>query len=681
MNILFEEDGSFRAGTMLADNNTSLQVELPSGKRSKVKAANVLLRFAAPAPAELMQRAERDATEIATDFLWEVSPENEFSFDELAADYFGAKPDAVQAATVLMRLHAAPIYFHRKGKGRYRKAPAEILQAALAGIEKKRLTQLAIDSMTAQLISGNLPVELSSMLNPLLYAPDRNRSETKALEAACAATGKSPAQLLHACGALPSTHDFHFGRFLHEYFPAARGGVNFPAYTSAEIPANLPVADVRAFSIDDAATTEIDDAFSVTPHANGWRIGIHIAAPGLGFSPESALGKIARDRLSTVYMPGQKITMLPTAVVEQFTLAAGATVPAISLYLELATDLRILSQHSCIEQIHIAANLRHHDIEPVFNEETLATGLSEFAYRDELKLLWELATVLEAGRGEIRRATQRKDYNFNVDWAASSPNVASESGVISISERQRGSPLDTLVAELMIVANSSWGALLRDAGVPALYRAQSAGKVRMTTVAAAHEGLGVDCYAWSSSPLRRYCDLLNQWQLIAHLQGNPPPFRAKSTELLAAMRDFDLTYSAYADFQRGMERYWCLRWLQQEACHQVTARVIKEQLVRLEDVPLVMRLLDLPPAEVASPGRRVLLAIDRIDLLGAEIHASFIELVQGQTDTALDAEELDESELAAEMVTELEIELNPEIVTESRSDSAIASTGETPAAD
>jgi exoribonuclease-2 len=229
----------------------------------------------------------------------------------------------------------------------------------------------------------------------------------------------------------------------------------------------------------------------------------------------------------------------------------------------------------------------------------------------------------------------------------------------------------------MIVANSSWGALLRDAGVPALYRAQSAGKVRMTTVAAAHEGLGVDCYAWSSSPLRRYCDLLNQWQLIAHLQGNPPPFRAKSTELLAAMRDFDLTYSAYADFQRGMERYWCLRWLQQEARHEVTARVIKEQLVRLEDVPLVIRLLDLPPPEVASPGRRVQLSIDRIDLLGAEIHASFVELVQGQTDVALDADELDESELAAEMVPELKTE----IVAESRSDSAIAPTGETPAAD
>lgn len=49
MNILFEEDGAFRAGHVMADNTSSLQVELPSGKRSKVKAASVLLRFEQPA--------------------------------------------------------------------------------------------------------------------------------------------------------------------------------------------------------------------------------------------------------------------------------------------------------------------------------------------------------------------------------------------------------------------------------------------------------------------------------------------------------------------------------------------------------------------------------------------------------------------------------------------------------
>ena len=670
MNVLFEEDGAFRAGAILADNTTSLQVELPSGKRSKVKAASVLLRFAAPAPAELLLRAEAGAEAIEVDFLYEVCAEGEFAFEELAAEYHGGKPDAVQAAAVLLRLHSAPVYFHRKGKGRFRKAPVEILQAALAGLERKKQQAAQVEHMAAELVAGRLPPELTRLRDELLYKPDRNKLETKALEAACAEAGKSAAELLRDCGALPPTHEFHLGRFLFEYFPAGKGGTGFPPYAaplsigtqprdsrllpreggrgeglpdSAAEGLGLPLAEALAFSIDDAATTEIDDAFSLQARpaelGGGWRVGIHIAAPGLGFGPESELGRIARDRLSTVYMPGRKITMLPDAVIAQFTLSAGQTVPAVSLYLDVDADYRVLGDETRLECITVAANLRHHDIEPLFNAETLATGLGDFAWRDELKTLWELAQVLEAGRGKPSDNAGRKDYSYAVDWA--SPGADGD-GLIHITERPRGSPLDVLVAELMIVANATWGAQLRDAGIPALYRIQTAGKVRMGTQAAPHEGLGVDCYAWSSSPLRRYCDLANQWQLIALLRDEKPPFPPKSAELMAALRDFELTYAAYADFQRGMERYWCLRWLLQEQRREVTARVLKEQLVRLEEIPLVLRLLDLPDLATAPRGTRVRIAIDSVDLLAAEARARCLELLPEATSDASFAGEGDE---------------------------------------
>jgi len=493
MNVLFEEDGAFRAGTVLVDNVGSLQIELASGKRSKVKAANVLLRFVAPAPGELLERAEAEAGGIDVDFLWEVCGGDEFAFEELAAEYHGSKPDSVQAAAVLLRLHSAPMYFHRKGRGRFRKAPPEILQAALAGLEKKRLQAAAVERMVEELKNGQLPVEFAPVLPQLIYKPDRNRNETKALEAACAETGKSAARLLFDCGALPSTHDYHLGRFLFEFFPESKGGTGFPYFSAPVETAGLPLAEVAAFSVDDAHTTEIDDAFSVTANPQGgWHIGIHIAAPGLGFTPDSDLGRIARERLSTVYMPGRKITMLPEDIVEHFTLAAGHTVAAVSLYLEVAPDYRLLGHETRMERVPIVANLRHHDIEPVFNETTLAEGLADFPYRDKLKLLWDFAQVLEAGRGKPSDNGTRKDYNFTVDWDADS-GIAAEpgKGFVTIDERARGSPLDTLVAELMIVANATWGAMLRDAGIPALYRVQTAGKVRMSTVAAPHEGLGV----------------------------------------------------------------------------------------------------------------------------------------------------------------------------------------------
>jgi exoribonuclease-2 len=618
MNVLFEEEGAFKAGTILADQNTSLQVELPSGKRSKVKAANVLLRFDGTAPAELMAQAEGGAEAIETDFLWEVCGEEEFAFEQLAEEYQGRKPTPSEAAAVLIRLHSAPMYFHRKGKGRYRKAPADILQAALAGLEKKKQQAAAAERMVDELKAFRLPEELRPLLQQLLYKPDRNRLETKAFETACADLNLSAAKLLQQCGELKDTHEFHLGRFLFEYFPK---GTNYPAYEAPVLAADLPVATVQAFSIDDAHTTEIDDAFSVVFKNDGaMTVGIHIAAPGLGITPDTALGKIARERLSTVYMPGRKITMLPDDVVERFTLGEGRTVPALSLYLDVAADLRILGHESRIEAVPIAANLRHHDIEPVFNEETLATGLGDFPFRDELKRLWELATVLEAGRGATGQQN-RKDYSFVVDWTR---GTTCGDGHVDISQRPRGSPLDTLVAELMIVANSTWGKLLADAGIPGLYRVQTAGKVRMSTVAAPHEGLGVDCYAWSSSPLRRYVDLVNQWQLISLLREEKPVFPPKSADLLAALRDFELTYAAYAEFQRNMERYWCLRWLQQEDVRQADAAVIKESLVRLEVVPLVLKVPSLPALD---RGVQVRLEIGNIDLLEAEGHARYLELL------------------------------------------------------
>lgn len=618
MYVLFEEDGAFRAGAVLADNVSSLQVELPSGKRAKVKAASVLLHFGEPAPAELLERAEREAEALDIDFLYEACSEDEFGFDAFARDYFGHAPQPVEATAILLRLHAAPIYFHRKGKGRFRKAPADILKAALAGLEKKRQQSLAMERMAGELKDSRLPAEFVPVLGQILYKPDRNRIEIKALELACGETGLSVPHLLEKCGAIPSSHDYHFNRFLFEHFPY---GTGFDAYDAPTDPADLPRAEVAAFSVDDATTTEIDDAFSVTPKADGgWRIGIHIAAPGLGFAPGSALDAITRSRLSTVYMPGRKITMLPDEVVEHFTLSAGADAPAVSLYLDVAPDLTVAGTQSRIERVPVVANLRHHDIEPLFNETTLDSITQgsgpDFAFKAELTLLWRLAEVLEAGRGKPSANHGAMDYNFYVDWDAQTD------GCITITERRRGSPLDKLVAELMIVANSTWGKLLADAGIAAIYRAQAAGKVRMTTAALPHEGLGVDQYAWSSSPLRRYVDLLNQWQLLACLRGEAPPFTARSEALLAAMRDFELAYAAYAEFQRQMERYWCLRWLLQENCKRPAARVLRESLARLEHIPLFLRVPSLPAVDA---GTRVALEVEKIDLLDLEARCRYVE--------------------------------------------------------
>ena len=641
---LFEESGTFRAATIQADQNTTLQVELPGGKRQKLKAAQVLLRFKAPAPAQLLPAAEPMAADMDPAFLWECAPETDFGFTDIAADYFGHSPSAIESTALLLAMQNAPLYFHRRGKGMFRRAPPEILKAALAGAEKKRLQAEAIERMVAQLVAGSLPTELIDQVDALLVQPDRNRPEIKAFEAACAQTKESPASLLLRCGAFPDAYHWHFRRFAAERFPK---GIGFPELPEPAAVGDLPLADVQAVSIDDATTTEIDDALSVTRLPGiGWRIGVHIAAPGLGILPGSAHDAVARARLSTVYMPGHKITMLPDDLVARFTLAEGKACPALSLYLNVSDDFEILSHESRVERVPIAANLRLHEIEPHMDIDRLNAGdIPDCAHGDTLRTLWRFAGACAGRRGKPSAQAGLHDYHYQIDG----PLHDKISGAIldpaacrvHIEARKRGSPVDMLVAELMILANATWGQLLADKGVPGLYRGQVAGKVRMTTSAIPHEGLGVACYAWSTSPLRRYSDLINQWQLIAALSDKPAPFAPRSAELFAAMRDFDLTYAGYADFQRRMERYWCLRWLQQTGTEQVEGTVMRNAPnVRVDGLPLVVQVPSAPDLPVGS---RMNLTLGAPDLLELSVHSRFENVLAGvEIATEDDLELLDE---------------------------------------
>ena len=618
MNVLYEENGAFKVGAILADGDTSLQVEAPHGKRSKIKANAVLLRFEQPALGEFMARAEAIAAEIDTGFLWECCGETEFGFADLAKDYCGHAPTPLEAAGILIKLHAAPAYFYRKGKGHYKAAPADILKSALAAIEKKRVQAELAAAWTAQLVRFEMPEALKPLVNELLYKPDRGRIETKAVEEACTQTGLSAAKLLERCGALASSHDYHLGRFLYEYFPK---GAEFFGTADFSAPNELPQADVRAFSLDDATTTEIDDAFSLTQLPGGMvRVGIHIAAPALGIQPQSVLGRSARERLSTAYMPGLKITMLPRAAVEAFTLAEGLSRPAVSLYVDCDPEtFAINAEFSRVENVPIVANLRHQQVESLddaFESGAPAPGLP---FVDELRWLWQFAQKLEALRGKASNMQDRLEYNFYV-----------EDDRVSIEARRRGAPLDKLVAELMILANHRWGKMLDENGVAAIYRAQGGGKVRMTTSALPHEGLGVSHYAWSSSPLRRYVDLVNQWQLIALLSEKAPPFAANDADLLATLRDFEMTYAAYNEFQNSMEHYWCLRWLRQNALGETGAEVLRDNLVRLNRIPFVTRVPSLPDLPAGS---KVVLEVGEIDFIDATVKLVFKALEQAETAT------------------------------------------------
>jgi exoribonuclease-2 len=672
MHILFDEAGKLLTGRLLSEAESSLQVELETGKRVKVKTANALLRFEKPTPGQLMPTATALAETMELDLAYEFAPEDEFGFADLAHEYFSDKAGITEQVAALLCLQGAPHYFRRAGKGRYKKAPADILAQALAAIEKKKQVQAQIEAWAAELASGSCPAPVRQQLYKLLFRPDKNAPEYKAVVEAARTSHTAPLTLLQNAGAISSAYQFHWQRFLFDQFPK---GTGFPPLQAPVIAEELPLAPVQAFSIDDSQTTEIDDALSLQGLGSGSvTLGIHIAAPGLAVSPEGPIDQVARTRLSTVYMPGHKLTMLPDEVVQAYTLMAGRDCPAVSLYVSFdEATLAITGSRTALERVPIALNLRHDQLDTVISEAWLAgeapatdAPAEIAALQPSLAFLFRLALHLKAQREVVRGKPEnftRPDYTFRLEGVSGDEPQGDERVVIGT--RKRGAPLDLMVAEAMILANSTWGNWLADCGVPGIYRSQASlqpgVKVRMGTKAQPHAGIGVKSYAWSTSPLRRYVDLVNQWQIIACARHGKTaalaaPFKPKDANLFSIISAFDAAYTAYNGFQNGMERYWTLQYLRQEDITEITATLIKDNLVRADTLPLVLPVLG---ADGLPRGAHLRVKLGEIDHITLDIHGTVTERLDLPVDnvgeTAGDEAE-DEEAMAAPLALAIDVE-------------------------
>ena len=634
MYALFEDSGKFMTGRLMSEAEASVHIELDSGKRMKVKSANVLMKFDKPQPADFMLAGQTVANDIETEMAWEFAPDEEFGFVSLAQDYFSKDATPAQQLGMLLCLFEAPHYFRRAGKGRFRKATAEVIEQALLAIEKKKQVQAQIAAWASQLSQGMCPDAVAQQLYKILFKPDKNAPEYRAVVEASRNSGLPPLALLQQAGAIRSAYDFHWQRFLFDNFPK---GTQFPPLQAPTGCSNLPLAAVRAYSIDDSQTTEIDDALSVQGlGTDSITLGIHIAAPGLAVQPGSDWDALGRSRLSTVYMPGHKITMLPDSIVEQFTLKEGHDCPALSLYVQWdASTLAIQASSTRLEQVPIAANLRHDQLDAVVTEEWLTqsapaavSGAPPMPH-GEMAFLFRLAKHLKAQREVVRGKPEtfnRPDYHFRLEDTAEDGPQGHEQ--VNITVRQRGAPLDLIVAEAMILANSTWGQWMASLGVPAIYRSQASLapgiKVRMGTKALPHAGIGVPSYAWSTSPLRRYTDLVNQWQLIACARHGATaalvaPFKPKDADLFGIISAFDTAYSAYNAHQSSMERFWTLQYVKQQGVTELDAAVLKsypgeQPLARANTLPLVFSVQGAPPLERGGSIRVRIVAMDLISL-------------------------------------------------------------------
>ncbi|WP_049258393.1 ribonuclease catalytic domain-containing protein [Eikenella corrodens] len=602
MNIFYEESGQFKVAAVVQKNDSTYQATTQHGKRAKIKANNVFVEFTEPMDA-FLERAQAEAAQIDTDLLWEFCGEDEFTAQNIAADYFGHTPSQHELAATLIALYAAPMYFYKKGKGVFKAAPEDTLKQALAAIERKKQQDAQIAAWAEELAQGRLPAEIAADLRTILHNPDKQSLTYKAFTKAAAELKISAYQLARQTGGVNSLPQYLLDGFCCKHFPQGTAALEIAVPAIPELP---DAADLLTFSIDDAETSEIDDALSVQDLPNGGkRVGIHIAVPTLAIAENSPIETLIKQRQSTAYYPGGKITMLPDNWIQTFSLDEGKR-PVLSLYVEVDADFQVASTpQTRLENLTIKHNLRIQDIEPHFNADT---GLSknepvQFPCQPQLRWLYRFAVERQKQRDryEENRAPQ---YDYGIEF--------NPDGSVRISRRERGSPIDTLVSEMMILANSTWAQMLDENDLPGLFRVQTSGKVRMSTQSEPHIGMGVAHYGWFTSPLRRAADCINQLQLLSLIDSKlSPRFQKNDSNLFAALRDFDATYTAYADFQRQMEAYWSLIYLEQEQCRELTAVLLKEDLVRIDGLPLVNRVHGIPID--IQPKTRMKLAITQLD--------------------------------------------------------------------
>ena len=531
-----------------------------------------------------------------------------FNLNELVELYFSNNATEQEKIALLFALNKH-IAFYNQGKGIFRKCTTDEKNARQIKIDREIADAELLVKYTNDLLNNKKPDWTELDILKLLNKPDKNLLEYKALTSASKELDLSPLEICVNVGLIDNIHHYFIQTFLKETFPHS---INLNYTQPQQILTHSDLEHnpkLNVFSIDDSTTTEIDDAFSVETLDNGYSIGIHIAAPAL----DKNLVPMISENLSTIYYPGHKITMLPETVINQYTLQEHRTMPVVSIYFIIDNELNVIEYSSKIETVTIKANLRIEELEAIFNHDSLDTE-NQYAFEAELKLLYKFAICLEEKRGKPSVNQLAPDYNFSfIDEK------------IIIKPRERGNPIDILVSELMILANCSWGRMLTNAFIPAIYRVKQQNyPVKMTTTPDSHIGLNVDYYTWASSPLRRSVDYINQHQIISLILKNKEYYTEISPAMASVVENFDTQYGKYLAFQDKMEKYWSLKYLLQENITEMSGVFTYKSKVHLLGVPLNIDTQGLIKAKPS--GEKIKILISDINLANLTFNFKLIEI-------------------------------------------------------
>jgi len=327
-------------------------------------------------------------------------------------------------------------------------------------------------------------------------------------------------------------------------------------------PQRIDLTDIPLITIDGQSTQDYDDAISLENTENGYRLGIHIIDVAAYIKSGDPIDMAARYRASSIYMPDDKLPMIPPSLSEDLcSLKEGQTRPGISTLVKMNRFFEILEYNIVPSIIRVHKQMS-------YTEANLLNGKN-----DPITSLYKIATLLREKRLKAG-GIQITLPEVNV-WLE-------DNREIRYAKIDRENPSRMLVSEMMILANSLMAEFLADHNVPAVFRSQAPPRQRIfkgietalmpnflqrKQLSRAiigikpelHAGLGVKAYATATSPIRRYHDLLTQRQIKSILGIGKAYSKLELEEILQTIA---VPMANSGRIQGARKRYWLIKYLE-----------------------------------------------------------------------------------------------------------------------
>ncbi len=595
------------AGFVIEDKSGRLKVLTHSGREAAVPSAR-LLPWSGPAHEGVTTRSGMEETlrrhvderarlegEIDALALWEMAQgEVENAAPEWFAELLAQEPTADMVAAVgralldkkthfkfhppLFHVYSAEDVARRMDEAERQRVIERLVTAGRDFV--KTLWNLPAGQKPPALGDAAAEERLRSILLARIRDPEDKESEAvwRELRKGLPENPHLPLIVATKWGLVPPHYNYHLDQADYAWGDAwaepFAGEVARIAAAVAALP--LPAdADDGYVSIDGPTTRDIDDAFRIRRAEGGVALSIAIACPAFAWEFGSDLDRAVRDRATSIYLPEGAAYMMPEALsTDLLSLGQGQVRPGMVLDFLLSEHGAVLSKDIRVTPVRVARNITYHAAEA----EIAAERAGDPQNGDHLALAADMARALQERRIERGAVIiQRPEPEIVVTGYP-------EDAVAAVEDKGDTPEAQLLVSEFMILANEACALWARERGVALLHRTQDMalprelagvwddplsiyrvvkqmGPTQLEPTPRPHRALGLEAYAPSTSPLRRYPDLINTAQLYSFLKTGAPLWDAE--ELTAMLPRLSARLDAANQVQRFRPRYWKLLCVKQ----------------------------------------------------------------------------------------------------------------------